>query len=188
MSGLYLDALTERDCELIRQWRAEARDTLRTPYLLTIEQQRAFYRDVVSNRQANARYWAARNADGECVAFAGLENISWENGHAEISLLVATEQRGKGIGAEVVDLVLVECFEWMRLMTCWGEVYHSNETGVRFWRKVIERHGGMVTTWPRRKWWNGRLHDADLFTISAPPVKVELDDQAIAGVFAASPR
>src|SRR5690606_41205356 len=83
---------------------------LRTPYLLTAEQQQAFGRRLAEPGSPH-RYWSVREAPasetgpagptvhGPLVAFTGLTHIEWENGRAEISLLVAPERRGSGIGA-----------------------------------------------------------------------------------------
>ncbi len=52
-----LEALSLADLEQVRLWRNEQPAMLRTPFLLTAKHQEQFYRDVVCNRQANARYW-----------------------------------------------------------------------------------------------------------------------------------
>ena len=163
MGAMVLAALTAADVEAARQWRNDdsARLGLRTPYLLTEAMQRRFYEDVVSDRHSVHRYWAVRR-EGVLVAMAGITDLQWENGHGEISLVVDPARQGEGIGAGAVGLVLQEAFERMRLLTVFGECYVHNPA-LGFWRRMVERLGGGSVTVPRRKWWEGRLHDAMLF-------------------------
>lgn len=163
-----LDALTAPDCERARRWRNDddVRLGLRTPYVLTEEQQADFYRDVVCDRNARHRYWAVRDDEDRMVAMAGLTDIAWENGHAEISLLVGPEHRGEGVGGASVALVLREAFERMRLLTVFGEVYAHNPATL-FWAEMMDAYGGGGVTVPRRKWWGGKLHDAVVFWFTA---------------------
>lgn len=174
-----LAVLTVKDCEEARVWRNEWRESLRTPFLLTEDMQRDFYQRVVCNRDAHDRYWAIERVnasivqDGDAVvgrvivAMTGLTGIQWENGLAEISLIVGPSYHGKGVGSAAVRLVLEEAFLRMRLLTVSGEVYECNTEAVPFWKKVTALAGGSIVTLPRRKWWDGKLWDSLWFTIPA---------------------
>ena len=165
---LRLDALTSQDVEKARQWRNTdaVRASLRTPFMLTKEMQEAFYDTVLCNRAATVRYWAVRR-DEAFVAMAGLTDIAWENGSAEISLLLDPVLTGQGTGKEIVHLVLTEAFENMRLLTVYGECYLNNDA-VGFWESIAKLHNGTTTTLPRRKWWGGQLWDSLYFSLPAP--------------------
>jgi GNAT superfamily N-acetyltransferase len=127
-----------------------------------------FYDNVICSRESSHRYWAVhRDVDNSFVAMTGLTDIAWENGIAEISLLVDPAITKKGIGKETVGLVLAEAFGALRLLTVFGECYLNNDA-VGFWESVVKDHGGSTTTLPRRKWWNGQLWDSLYFTIPAP--------------------
>src|SRR5689334_8398104 len=89
-----LKALSITDVEQVRQWRNQQTEMLRTPFLLTIEMQSRFYSDVVCNRQSNSRYWGIwtdEKIKPSLIGMCGLENISWENRLAEISLIFNPE-------------------------------------------------------------------------------------------------
>lgn len=167
--ALRLDALTAYDCEQVLDWRhqADTRPGLRTALLLTREMQQEFYEQVVCDRASPHRYWALRD-ETDLVGMVGLTHIQWENGLAEISLLVDPGFQGKGVGREAVRLVLQEAFRQMRLKTVVGECYQLNDRAVEFWRKITEAHDGTWTTLPRRKWWDGRLWDSLYFSIPQP--------------------
>ena len=158
-----LKAPTAQDAEEVRLWRNQVLATLRTPYQLTGEMQADYYKNVICNRQTNSRWWSVYSA-GALVGFTGLTGIEWENGLAEISLIIKPDVRGSGYGKQTVKLVLDEAFGNMGLKTVYGECYMCNPA-VEFWKKVTEEYGGNYTTIPRRKFWRGKLYDALHFSI-----------------------
>ena len=141
------------------EWRNKHREGLRTPGFTTDEQQAAFYRDVICNPTSPHRYWCVLGRGGQFQAMVGLTYISWENGSAEISLI--TDGRG-GVGQKAVRLVLEEAFYRMRLLTVYGEVYHANPAK-EFWDKMVAGFHGAAVILPRRKFWDGHLHDSTYF-------------------------
>lgn len=175
---MILDLLTLEDCELVRRWRNQCLETLRTPYRLSKEQQACFYHDQTYNK-LSARYWAIRedikvvhpdvidDLNGiELVGMGGLQNIEWENSRAEISLIIDPIYWGKGFGQKAVDLVLDKGFNYMGLMNVWGEVYNTNERSREFWLKIIKKYEGFKTLHPHIKLWNGLYHSAWWFQIN----------------------
>ena len=179
MDEYYLDALTREDCEAVRQWRNLDTAVLRTPFLLTREMQADFYDRIVCNRKSQDRFWAARpmetvstehvesvvRHESLIAAMTGLTGIQWENGLAEISLIVSPRRQGKGAGRASVRLVLEEAFLRMRLETVVGECYECNPA-MGFWEKVVQEYGGFGPKLPRRKMWDGKLWDAWLFNVT----------------------
>lgn len=163
-----LRALTAKDVETVREWRNRTLIAMRTPFLLTEEMQAEFYKTVVSHRQASHRYWGVELVLPRAevlVACVGLTYIQWENGIAEISLIVDPSKPRLGHGRAAVDLVLAEAFEQLRLDTVCGEVYRCNPA-IDFWMKVTERYGAVGVQLPRRKFWNGQLWDSLYFSIA----------------------
>lgn len=154
-----IDVATRDDCELVRGWRNQDIGAFRTPFLLTEEMQAEFYRTVVCNRQSPHRYWAVREGDvlAGCV---GLTNIAWENGTAELSLIVDPARTRQGIGQASVALALREGFLAMRLEAVHAEVYQSNVGATQFWLRMAERFHARSVALPARKFWNGQMHDA----------------------------
>ena len=97
----------------------------------------------------------------------GFVGIQWENGLAEISLIVGPDEP-KGTGRAAVGLALRWAFNDLRLATVWGECYASNEA-IGFWKKIVAEHpGGSAVILPRRKFWAGRLWDSYVFTLPCP--------------------
>ena len=157
-----LKAPTRQDVERVRHWRNNALETLRTPYLISEDMQSNFY-DSLQNRESRNRYWSIYDND-ELIGFGGLTNIEWENGLAEISLIIGATFRGKGLGRRAVNLILDTGFGNMGLKTIYGECYECNPA-VDFWGSITKEHGGYITTIPRRKLWQGQLYDALHFSM-----------------------
>lgn len=162
--SLRLDALTDDECGVVREWRHAAMSGLRTPYFLTHEMQLDFYRTVVCNRAAPHRYYAIRDRLA-FVGMGGLTNIQWENGLAEISLI--TDPKLSGYGEPSVRLLLDEAFHRLRLRTVFGECYRSNPA-VGFWETMAQRLGAQTAELTDRKFWDGAYHNSFYFSFRSP--------------------
>lgn len=185
---LILDALTPADVEAVRGWRNrdDVRAGLRTPHLLTAQQQRAWYDAVVCDRRSPHRYWAVRERSdaGGLVAVVGLTDIAWENGTAEISLITDPDRTGVGIGTAAVRLVLTEAFDRMRLLAVHGECYEHNPAWA-FWRRLLGDETRLWPYVPYRKYWDGESHGAWFFWFTpdgrwrTPDVSAHTPDDAV---------
>ena len=177
-----LKALSLADLEQVRLWRNECLLALRTPFPLTREQQEQFYRDVICNRQANARYWGITEPidtgygnfqdsqwvpvlNYNLIGMCGLENIQWENRLAEISIILNPEYRGNGYGKKAVDLLLDQGFNYLNLENIYGECYTCNPA-IDFWGEITKKYKASWITLPSRKYWNGKYYDSVYFNIA----------------------
>ncbi|MFA5323736.1 MAG: GNAT family protein [Smithella sp.] len=175
-----LQALSLSDLETVRLWRNENLAMLRTPFLLTLEMQADFYHNVVCNRQAYARYWAivgdnnqywCKDGNGSfipgrnsmLIGMCGLENISWENRSAEISIIMDPEIHG--YGEQAVDMLLDQGFNCLNLENIYGECYECCPA-IGFWNKMNRRHKAIISVLPKRKYWQGRYCDSLYFNYS----------------------
>jgi diamine N-acetyltransferase len=158
-----LRALNIEDMEPIRKWRNECLDTLRTPFPLTKEQQEDWYKNEICNRQSRSRFWAIVNdkyskGDGlTLIGYGGIENIQWENGIGEISLLIDPEYRGNGYGFEAANKIIKHAFTRMGLHSIYAECYLSN-LAIAFWDKVFKDKFSATLPW--RKYIDGRYESS----------------------------
>lgn len=164
---IQLRPLTADNMQMVRDWRNEIPETLRTPFPLTEEQQAQYYRDVICDRRGTTRYWGFWT--DAFVGYGGIENTQWENRIGEISILIAPNVRGKGYGREAVALVLEQAFNQLNLENVWGECYYCS-TAVDFWYKLIQERHGYATTLPGRKYYNGKYYPSMYFSFNRDPV------------------
>jgi GNAT superfamily N-acetyltransferase len=121
-----------------------------------------FYDNVINNRDSKPRYYALIH-DKDFIGMGGLTNIEWENGTAEISLIISPEYRGRGWGKKAVDLLRHEAILNMRLNGLYGEVYDCGNR--KFWEKIVSFHGGYKTDLVKRKYWEGVMFGSMWFSI-----------------------
>lgn len=161
------DVLTIRPLEKeympkIIEERHKVMETLRTPYMLNSRMQNDYYENVLSNRESHTRYWAFYNQLDQFIGMGGVENISWENSNAEISVLIFSEYRKKGYGELAVNIILNQAFSYLNLCNVWGECYTC--ANISFWKKMIDKYQADFTYLLRRKYYSGRYWDSLYFT------------------------
>jgi RimJ/RimL family protein N-acetyltransferase len=144
-----LDVLTAAECELVRQWRnaADVLPMLRTREPLTVEQQQAFYRNVVLNPTSPHRYYALRH-EHAFVGMGGLTYLDRVPGEAEISLILGPQFRRSGHGTRAVQALRQEA---RRLGLQWvvGECYEANPAR-DFWVRIVTSCDGHIRYEPDR--------------------------------------
>ena len=163
---LNMRTLTRDDLPLLTEWRRGSLPYLRTPVELNLDHQEEFYKSVILNRASPHRYFSFTPAGPfpqTLLGVGALTYIQWENGVTEIGLITNPGKAGRGYGREMVRALLDLAFEKMRLVTVIAECYTHNPA-LGFWRKMTAEFGGSSVTIPRRKYWNGKLHGAELVT------------------------
>jgi RimJ/RimL family protein N-acetyltransferase len=168
--------LSADECEQVRIWRNSCLESLRTPYLLTNEQQFDFFKNVICNREAKARYWGiwktvnmvvaqyrpdgvVHNARDEdvysLIGMAGIENIEWENRRGEISLIIDPQYRSMGNGDDAFKILLDKAFNELNLLNIWGVCYECNPA-VSFWERQINKYNAFNAMLQNMKYFNGQ--------------------------------
>lgn len=171
--NIYFDVLTEKEIQLVREWRnfASRYGVYRTPFLLTEAMQLDFFNNTVNDRTSNSRYWGihlrnnCKEGESGFIGIAGLNNIQWENGIAEIALTISIDAKGKGYGEESLNLIAYEAFCNLRLYTIYGECYLCNPNR-GFWENMIEKYRGYRVILQDRKYYNGSYFDSIYFSFN----------------------
>jgi hypothetical protein len=160
------------DMGYILSIRAQNPDALRTPYLLTLEQQNDWYRNVVCNRSFNARYWAIEDeisvasvgfGDGRqettrMIGYGGIQSIEWENKRGEMSLLLdprcsIAEKR------EAALETLYHGFNCMNLDNIYTEDYECNNE-FSIWYNFAYELGAYIIGLPNTKFLDGKYYNS----------------------------
>ena len=158
-----LKPVTRENLELVRQWRNECMESLRTPYMLTEQQQEDFY-DTLCARTSVHRYFELWD-NGKFVGLGGITYIQWENRCGEISLILAPDARGRGLGRTAVAELYRTAFDELNLNMVFGECYGCNESLV-FWKACTESFIGSSTWLKDRKYWSGAYWDSFYFSVT----------------------
>lgn len=153
-----LKCLSLCDAQKVRKWRNKQSGILRTSFPLTEEMQEDFYKNVVCNRQSNARYWGVWFG-AEFIGMCGLENIQWENRLAEISSLLNPEYPLSKYGEEVLKVLLHEGFMNMNLENIYTEIYNCHPESFS-WHNIAEEYDCYISILPNRKYYNGNYYDS----------------------------
>ena len=96
------------------------------------------------------------------IGYGGIENIEWENGRGEISLLIGPDYRRKGYGAQAVEAILDKAFNYLRLPNVHGECYYISPA-VPFWKNLVKQYGGYGIDFPGTKLYGGTIYASYLF-------------------------
>lgn len=163
-----LKALTLSDMEPIRQWRNEQLEMLRTSFPLTQEMQEQFYHEVISNRNANARFWGIwiqkeykhlNTIVDILIGMVGIENIQWENRLGEISLILDTEYINEQMLETSLKLILEQGFNYLNLDNIFTEVYPTNKM-YNEWMDFAKDFKADIMILPNRKYWEGKYYNS----------------------------
>ncbi len=152
MSIITLRPLTQELLLQVGRWREEIRESLRTVPLRTQQEQFEFY----LHPPEDSRWWAlSLSTLAPPVGMGGLTGIQWENGLAEISLILDPVVWGKGYGKAAVHAILGEAFHRMRLHQVVGECYGCSPA-LPFWQALVREWNGGFVMLPQRKYWAGQ--------------------------------
>ena len=143
---MILEAMTLDDAQVVRTWRNDRPDALRTPYPLSESEQRAWYVDH------DGRFFSLIE-DDILAGYGGIQHVQWESRIGELSLLMAPEY--EHARAEGLDLILWQAFDAMRLDTVYAEVYECNRD-IAWWRWFAGGPECTIARLPNRKWYQAR--------------------------------
>lgn len=70
------------------------------------------------------------------VGVCGLTHIDWKDRHAEVSIYVALEHRGRGIAGKALTELCRWGFEEFNLHRLWAEIYSWNDASIRLFENA----------------------------------------------------
>lgn len=135
---IYLSPMNVEDAEKYIEWLTDKRvsDGLgSTKKLLSVEAEREWITDCLKN----GRYQFAiiRKEDDTLLGNCGFNGTNFIEWGAEIGLFIGDEEnRSKGYGAEVIELLLNYGFNYLNLHNICLHVYSFNERAMACYKKV----------------------------------------------------
>lgn len=92
------------------------------------------------------KFWIAETIEGEqAIGTIGLTHIDWRNRRAELSrVLIVDEYRRRGLGSELVCLVLRYFFDHLNMNRIYCDTLAENEYAVDLYRKLEFKQEGVL--------------------------------------------
>jgi RimJ/RimL family protein N-acetyltransferase len=91
--------------------------------------------------------------------------IQWENRCGEISLILAPDARGRGIGRRAVAELYRTAFHELNLNMVFGECYYCS-SAVNWWEDLTIYYSGNATHLADRKYYGGEYWDSLYFSVT----------------------
>lgn len=142
----------------VRAWRSHVPQAFRTPYVITDAQQRRWFESLPD--RPDMRFWEMHEGN-QMLAVCGLTHIEWENGRAQISLVVGHPRKGHGTAC--MDFLLDVAIERLRLRSVYAECYDCNPNK-GFWDAMAEKYKAKRADIPLTKYWNGVHYGSTIYT------------------------
>lgn len=136
-SRLCLRQIRKEDAPIIVKLRSDPLDYrfFRLPHRLTIAEHLQWYKENYL-LNTNRFDWLALHQD-DPVGLFGLNRLPEDIACAEISYLLAADQRGKGYASEAIGALLQWSVREWQLKKTFAEIHRENQASIRF----IERMG-----------------------------------------------
>lgn len=144
MKDIELVPLTEKDLELVREWRnsPEVCQYMYTENIITKDQQEKWFKKI--NQEETSKYWIIKY-DNNKIGVANLSDIDKKNSKCFWGFYLGNSNiRGQGIGAKIEYNVLKYVFEEINLNKLCGEVLSFNEKVVKMHEKFGFRREGFL--------------------------------------------
>ncbi len=103
--------------------------------------------------------------DGKVVGEVSLKSIRWFNRKAELSIFLAKEYRGRGLGKQALEAIMDYAFEKMNLHRLEAEVVAYNPDVVAMMKKMGFKEEGTLR---EAKYYNGKYYDIYRFGLLRP--------------------
>ena len=162
---IYLKEIEEGDLGLldIARWRNQSLSVLRSAGL-TAEDMSSQNKWVKRWKEQGDLYYFIYGKDHYkdlLLGYCGLDKIDSVNKSAEVSLLIAPESRGIGLGTRAIKDLLSIVFCKLELNRVFIEVYKTAETYI-FWDSVGFIQEGVLR---ETKKWDGKFHNSIVASI-----------------------
>ncbi len=164
-----LRALEREDLRQLRDWRndPEIFSRVREYRFLNIENQEAWF-DSLRDDRRTIMFGIVKDLTVELdpmesflIGVCGLTGIDWVGRKGEISIYIGlAEQRGKGQGLKILDLLAAYAFRECNLQRLWAEVFVNNIPSLRLFAKAGFTEEGRLRSHAFK---SGKYQDSILF-------------------------
>lgn len=155
---LYVRPVTIDDARYVMEWVNDPEVVKNFQHFgktYTEDEERAYLQKLIDSK-ADYAFSIFRKSDGAYIGQAALNQISYENKLARLSLTIKRSEWGKGYAQIAILLILAVAFFDLDLHKVWLMVYESNEKARHIYQKLGFREEGILR---QEYFWRGEYHD-----------------------------
>ena len=145
------------DLAALRDWRNQLRKQCREYRFLNMVNQKDWFEEMSRDRSMQM---LAIEHDGELAGVCGLAYIRWTFRSAEVSLYVAPEFQGMGIGKEALWELIHLGFGELNLHRLWAEIFEFNDPAIKLFEGAGFRCEGRLKD---SAFWDGRYYASFIY-------------------------
>ncbi len=162
-----LRALKRDDVPLYNKWRNDLKLislTMGVRFPKTIAMDEDWFDAVLKDKSNRNVYFSIDSKEnGELIGMISLNNIDYVSGIANWGFVIGeTENQGKGISREVVDLFCDYAFNTLNLRKLWGFMIECNEGAARMHMRIGSVNEGLLRN---HVFYNGEYHDVRVVSL-----------------------
>lgn len=157
-----LGILLKEDLQKSWEWfneRSTARALFNSAHFTLREEEEEFYEEIKKNKDKMPAFAVIENGSGKFVGVAGFNWVNYQARWGEIFYYLASEEREKGYGTEVVALLVDYAFNHLNLHKVWAKVHADNRASIR----VLEKNGFTLAGRLRDHVWSDGKYVDELF-------------------------
>lgn len=125
-----LRAVEEKDIEFLRHLINDPHIESKTGgwnFPIAINQQKKWYGSLSDNKNLNLSICKIEDTESRCIGMLSLAEIDWKNRCTSHGIKLSEEERGKGIGKDVVLSIMKYVFEELNLNRLETTILESNK-------------------------------------------------------------
>lgn len=138
--NITLRPLKIEDIQYFHQWRNNIQIkelAMLHPFPVTNEQEIEWYNSIANKKDNKIIFFTIVDKNNNVLGYTQLLNINWVNRNCYFGIIIGdTENRGKGIGKEVTELMTDYAFKTLNLRKILLEVLSTNTNAIKLYENL----------------------------------------------------
>ncbi len=151
-------SIKKSDLKTLQKWRNSTEIwPFNTQYvLLNMKNQKQWYEQNIQKKSDRIMFLIT-NKLGESIGICGLIHVNSKDNNASVAIIVGEKKyHNKGLGTEILELLVSYGFNKIKLHKIDAEVFEYNENSLHLFKKMNFKQEAIVrdSLWRKGKWWN----------------------------------
>lgn len=153
-----LRQVTKNDLQIIRDWRnTKGIYEFNTQFtLLNMKNQKNWFKQI-NEKNSNRIMFIATNKKNQPIGVCGLVHVNKIDRYADAAIILGEQKlHGKGLGSEILQLLIQYGFRKLGLRRIGAEIFEYNQISVKLFEKLGFKREAIMreTLWRNGQWWN----------------------------------